>query len=300
MSNNAGRALVTFAAVLWLTGTGPQAHGGIIAHYRFETGPDGQPVTSILDSGPNGLNGTTSGSLSFTADRPSLPASGNFALNATGDVNYGAVPDNPLFALQGDFTVEIFFKLNNPYNDFGTGNPGDLHATMATKQNYAGGGAFLGAWQLDYYTALGVPSVSVSFGGNDGRRLFGTTDVRDGRWHHVALVMDRDAVGTQDRMSLYVDNALQATLLEAMPNLFYGDQPLYIGAGNFSGSTSAFRRNFDGKLDELRISDAALSPSEFLSDLTAVPEPSSWVLALVGAGGGLGYRWRHRRPGRIT
>ena len=74
------------------------------------------------------------------------------------------------------------------------------------------------------------------------------------------------------------------------PDLFYGDQPLYIGAGNFNGPTGSFRRNFDGQIDEVRISSAALTTSQMLSNLapTAITLNGDKVRENVAAGAVVG------------
>jgi len=74
-----------------------------------------------------------------------------------------------------------------------------------------------------------------------------------------------------------------------------------LGGANVNGSVGSqadggpgFSTTSDGYIDEVRISDIALQPSQFLNaDL--VPEPSSIVLSLVGVLGVALFAWRKRR-----
>ncbi len=249
-----------------------QAPSNVVAHYRFEDGPGA--VGTILDSGPNLLHGTSAGTLSYSTDRASLPATGNFSLDALGDMNFAQIPNNALLHQQGDFTVEMFIKVDAPYDDYGS--PG--FSTFAVKLNTAEGGSFLGGFEFDYGLSGNVGG-SISFGGGAGVGFGGPALVNDGKWHHIALVMDRDVSGSTDQLRFYVDGVLDSITQGVWPNLFYGDQPLYIGAGNFLGPGSSYRRNFDGYIDEFRLTSAALTPAEFLAPATVtVPthHTSAW------------------------
>jgi hypothetical protein len=248
-----------------------------IAHYRFETGPNNAAVSSIVDSGPNGLHGTVAGSLTYGSSAGG--ATGLYSLNAVGDSNFGRVANSTLLNPTGDFTVEAFFKGDLPYNGFGTENG---HAMIAVKRWTSTPMGYMSTWELAVNLSTGRPVAGISFGGGNGQTLSGLASVLDGAWHHIALVYDKDASGNIDAMSLYLDGVLQAQSSYAMPTLATGNQNLYIGAGNFFGesSGSSFRSNFDGWIDELRLSDTALSTAQFLQ----IPEPahtSLWMLGLI-------------------
>jgi hypothetical protein len=129
---------------------------------------------------------------------------------------------------------------------------------------------------------------------NDAHRFYASMDtdpshngiavlsnvVTPGEWHELALVYSSN--GANSSLSLYVDHVLQnSTTGNFAPN--YANFPLLIGAGNYLGDPSgAFRRNFDGLIDEVRISDEALTPSQLLP---AVPEPASIGAFAIGTAG---------------
>ena len=83
-------------------------------------------------------------------------------------------------------------------------------------------------------------------------KLAGSKSILDGRWHHIAFT----ATGTT--AALYVDHVLAKSVTLTEP-LFYNDTaPLYIGASRMGYYMPG------GFIDEVRISDEALDPSQFL------------------------------------
>jgi hypothetical protein len=90
-----------------------------------------------------------------------------------------------------------------------------------------------------------------------GGEVFGTTDVTDGAWHHVALTYDGTGV-TQ----LYVDGALEATASKTYNTTSRGT--IYFGS-TVEGSGEFYT----GPIDEISIYDRALDASEIQSIFTA-------------------------------
>ena len=84
--------------------------------------------------------------------------------------------------------------------------------------------------------------------------------VNDGAWHHVAYTYD----GTE--VKLYIDHTLDKTYsLDATGTISYGDNnAVYIGGyDNYFNSGYGYRR-FPGLIDEVRVSNVALQPEQFL------------------------------------
>ena len=107
-------------------------------------------------------------------------------------------------------------------------------------------------------TDVGVPYVNVYDSDNDlmtttGNTKFkGTKSILDGKWHHIALTVDGVAA------KLYVDYVLQKTV-ELTESLYYVHTgPLYIGASQMGYYKPG------GFIDEVRISNKALQPNQFL------------------------------------
>jgi len=81
----------------------------------------------------------------------------------------------------------------------------------------------------------------------------GTTDITAGQWHHVALVRDK-ATGS---CAIYLDGSLEASMVSGMGENLYGASPGTIHVLEVGRNLSTFGREFDGKIDEIRISRVA-------------------------------------------
>jgi len=101
-----------------------------------------------------------------------------------------------------------------------------------------------------------------------------TTGTVTGAWQH--FVFQRDAAGT---MEIWIDGALSnssngAEALDAFNGI------ITIGSEGNTGNNG-----FDGLIDDFAIFDRTLSPAEIQHfGVTAVPEPGSALLGLLGAG----------------
>ena len=84
----------------------------------------------------------------------------------------------------------------------------------------------------------------------------GTAVINDGKWHHLALVCSYDEAANNSKYYMYVDHRLDFTRDDAGPINYKGD--IYVGGYKEPG------RKFNGEIDELRISDTVLRPSQFL------------------------------------
>ncbi|MBR6586802.1 MAG: LamG domain-containing protein [Kiritimatiellae bacterium] len=107
-------------------------------------------------------------------------------------------------------------------------------------------------------TNVGVPYVNVYDSDNDlmtttGNTMFkGTKSILDGKWHHIALTVDGVAA------KLYVDYVPQKTVTLTESLHYVDDAPLYIGASQMGWYVPG------GFIDEVRISNKALLPNQFL------------------------------------
>jgi hypothetical protein len=99
------------------------------------------------------------------------------------------------------------------------------------------------------------------------------------QWFHIAGTLD-DATGVMD---LYINGVLAKSTVTLIRPLGPLD-PAYspgLGIGNLQSSNldPFYSQHFDGMIDEVRISDVALTPDQFLN----VPEPSTFLLLGIGA-----------------
>lgn len=98
-------------------------------------------------------------------------------------------------------------------------------------------------------------------------QVMGSTNVRDGRWHHVAVVVVPDATGLL-HVKQYVDGRLDGSPADDRPTSRSGDlakqdaiDTLWLGCGPQDHPRETF---FIGALDELFVIDRALSPPEIV------------------------------------
>lgn len=110
-----------------------------------------------------------------------------------------------------------------------------------------------------------------------GGYLRGTTDLRDGEWHHVALVFPNGGSNVTDCL-LYVDGVLESvgnSSAQAVATSLAGG--LVIGKDDQG-------RHFEGLIDELRIGDEALSGGEIAAEAAAGPQVgAAWHARYFGA-----------------
>lgn len=148
-------------------------------------------------------------------------------------------------------TVEAFVKFDDPITN-GTWR------TIAMKQTDAINGRV--SWGLRVGGTGGLNSQT------DGRKEDGSFEstsanvsspsIFDGKWHHVAMVVDGDAM-TQ---TIYLDYRLIKSAALKHPIDYTGDDPIVIGNTVYA-SYGCFG---GGWIDEFRLSDTALHPSQFI------------------------------------
>lgn len=265
------------AALFVLTGCWIPASGSLIGFWRFDDlgAADGATISNTQNFAANGdLVGVGQSGPMYSLDVPGAyifsPLSNTtlpnqLSMNATASGAGVLVPGNSA----GDpldtpsFTVEMFIKL-------------DL-SDLPTSFNYFANrrsGSPVEGWQIDY----NAPFFSSGGANANAGRVRSRTDtltagnqvntgalIDDGNWHHVALTFD----SATSQMRIYTDYVLgqTRTITGTMSNV----------ADLFIGSNGAFGLN----IDEVRYHDAVLQPTDFLTAL-AVPEPSSFMLLLLG------------------
>lgn len=255
------------------------ARADIIAYYRFEEGQPNVPASgtgTILDSSGHNLNGTPVNGPVYRTDVPANPvpqtgAPNNLSLQFDGISQRVTIPDNPLFQLTHSLTLEAYIK---PTAD-----------TAFKGQILFRGDDRIG---LDPYYLATQPGRQVEFFIQDAHQngAFVTATLPAlNQWHHVAGTLD-DGTG---KLSIYVDGVLQNSTITSVRPLDALDPSQNPGLGIGNVESATYSQYFPGLIDEVRISDTALQPSQFLN---AVPEPSSIILVITGSLGAIGYRWR--------
>jgi hypothetical protein len=113
----------------------------------------------------------------------------------------------------------------------------------------------------------------------------GTTPLRDGRWHHVAVIfLPGEAPGPAIQVKQYVDGRLESNTVTPGPklsiagNVNLGENEVEAPAdmlwlGCRLGHAGPKRERFRGDMDELVIVDRGLEPTQVVALMEGQPIP---------------------------
>lgn len=231
---------------------------GLVAYYRLNE-TSGQTAHDVAFSPVDGtyVNDPTLGVAG------AVLASSDTAIGLDGSSQVVQVPNASKLSFgAGDFTLEAWFNTTS-----------DDQGRFINK-------ADMGLYQLGN-DATGTVNFQARNTGSASSIARSADAYNDGLWHHIVGVREGNL------LRLYVDG------LEVDTASFSGSTEnatdLYLGSWK---GTSAF---YDGLLDEVAIYNLALSPDQVWAHYYAgiVPEPSTWVMCLLGLAGVLA--WRRRR-----
>jgi N-acetylneuraminic acid mutarotase len=239
-----------------------QANQGVVAYWRFEEGVAGRGASgpnSIVDSSGNGLNGTAIDTPAYraTVAVPFVPLTGaanNLALDFSGLGPFVTMPDYAPLRLTHSLTVEAYINLRS----FQTFSPRGEQQIV-----FRGAASGMAAYSLE------IVGTNLAFSIADASGAKATAQVPFSaylhQWVHVAGSLD-DATGN---LSLYINGMLVASMntpIRPEGNLTGYEPGLSIGndQGGSSQGGSSYSESFSGLVDEVRISNQALQPSQFL------------------------------------
>lgn len=271
------KKIIGFALVTILLVTNSMTHADLLAYWRFGDDPNG----FLADSSGNNL--TLSQGTANDAVQVTLPATGpgsNFsnpvpqtdAANANAlqvergtDSSYLRIAD-PFSGGLSNFTVEAYFNVES------------LTSTQTIVGQYGTTGNQR-SWGIMILNNTGVLRLNLSNNGSSvGQRDFTGLTVQAGRDYYMAFSYD-STTGTDNVILRLQDLTGNGDLLTGTlsyggsnPLLHNSTADLEIGAYN-SGDNS-----FGGLIDEVRISSGVLPTSELL----IIPEPSTFLLSLLG------------------
>jgi len=120
----------------------------------------------------------------------------------------------------------------------------------------------------DYVGTMGAVRLEVGHGW-----MVGETDVRDGRWHHVAVVLDSDGTPNTDELQLYVDGRRE------VPSNIYPQAIDTVAEADVKiGAFIGFPEYFNGRIDDVRIYDRALTDTEIAAMANLLTPPASGLV----------------------
>jgi hypothetical protein len=201
---------------------------------------------------------------------PTTGAPNQLSLEFDGVAQRVFVPDDPAFQLTHSLTLEAFVK---PLPVLPPNSAGQI--VFRGDDNTARDPYYLVVVGSDFYFDVQSESEEVFV-----KAPIPSFD----QWHHLAGTLD-DATGA---MKLYVDGVLAASTVTSVRPFAVLDPTALPGLGIGDVQSANYSEHFHGLIDEVRISDVALSPNALLA-----PEPGS--VALLAAGAGLFLTRRARR-----
>jgi hypothetical protein len=242
--------------------TAATAQAGLVMHFKLDEGAL-DPFTNTVNSAVSNWTGVFGGSIPpawVTTNLPPIPGGTPAALY------FDATAPNPRPVINTDFTgvtgqlartvcAWIKSESTQPATggggiivSYGGGSGGGIAAGRYTfRVNDDGGGAASGRLRLEI----------------QGSGVNATRDLRDGRWHHVALA---HATGsTLNGIKLYIDgtpeplSTASGTVINTVVNTT-GVDWVHIGNGGWSTS-----RGFNGAMDDVRIYDHELTQNDILA-----------------------------------
>ena len=243
-----------------------------VAYWQFDDGADQAVVNTITPEINPMLIGTAyqndgGPKPTFSGDRPGDRIWASFSGPLLNDANTASLrfvntglPDNPNSNTGGvvripgsdpslkatNLTVEAFFKTDRHVN----------YALLVGKTRSGDGAAT--SWNLDF-DGGGKPRVRIDsqgglITGQNNQAFESQTSVEDGQWHHVAFTYTH----TSQMVRVYVDYIQQGEAKTNAAPLVYNNDDIRIGQGGGG-------RAFDGWIDEIRITDDALLPHQFMT-----------------------------------
>lgn len=203
------------------------AQDNLIGWWRF----DETSGTTVYDSSGRGNNGTI---INMDSGNVGVEGKIGYALSFDGINDYVSVPNSDDFDVD---SISIFTWVKTT----------DTQVTIVDRDNSSSARQF----QFRMFSGK-IQFISFMGGGVDGDNI-GATSVNDGEWHFVGVTYD----AVSGAMNVWVDGESDYSEMETPAVLDKENSPLQIGIhGNLTNYP------FDGLIDDVRIYNKALSPSE--------------------------------------
>ena len=221
--------------------------------------PNGQYVT---DSSSNADTGTLGANSSVASDDPYLVSP-----SLDGAANVSAVG----FKQANDQGKGLSFNGTSQYVSSSTKTPfnfADQSFTISAWVKETAGGAIIGADGATggWYFSVALNSMSIVLKNAGSSILNGSksaTGVGNGNWHHViAIITTSTTVNANNTVAFYMDGIPLGTATGATGTYAVPTVNMSIGARNNGGASPQL---YSGTLDDIRVYNAALTPSNIMA-----------------------------------
>ncbi len=214
--------------------------------------PDFMPVYATpLPGAPNIVLDPVSGAVFTNSASMRFRTAGTTSALKGGGIVIG---DNEAFRL-ANYTVECFVCTTG--GTFNTIAP--VVGKIKTSNSTFSDSSFMSeSWQIGL---LSNGKIFMRYsGGTSSTAGDGSHSLSDGQWHHVALTCSYDESSNKSIYKIYVDYEHDFTKTNTGVTAYgtSGHNEIFVGGYCHTG------RKFNGQIDELRISDTALTPDSFL------------------------------------
>lgn len=222
---------------------------GLVASYDLDEGIG----ATIYDSSANANSGTLQSGIGWTAGK----IGSAFSLDGTGDAR---VPDNTVIPTGGNMTVELW------------ANPSELAISkvMISQWAHTGFNSTSAGFAIQTsYTAQDRLRVYIGQSATDPLSNFVESKAlsawQPNTWHHIAFVFDGSLSVLTQRARIYVDGVNQTSYVNGTigPTLIDSSAPLVIG------DIPGLARQFNGKIDHIKIFNRSLSANEVMAEYEA-------------------------------
>lgn len=224
--------------VLTIHGSSQIPTSGLVAYWPMNG--------NYTDAGPYGIHGTNAGSNATTNKFGAASSAMSFS-NPTSTVSqYATHPANSnlSFSASQDFTISFLFYMNSPwvrtggFYDNGLNNRG------------------IGIW---IWNSPGTPTIQFNFRNGS----LASTTIALGTWKHATCIR------TSGTLRIYIDGVQVASGPEGTGTPAY-TYPAYFGTMYATSLSPAQYNGLNGKMDEVRIYNRALSATEVAQLASAV------------------------------
>lgn len=242
--------------ILMMGGGVFDASAATLVYWQFESG------NFTADSSGNGHTLANSGATSALDSADNAPGAGSAVFNGSSIMNTVDTLDLTPYS---QLTIEWFMKP--------TMTSSTQAAIVWEDSNFFNSGALAGFINLEPNSVSVDHDEGSEYGGVTGPVPDGTVS---GTWHHYAMEVDSTDV-TSAGIKLYIDGVATGSFSVSGSVT----AAAFLNDTFFIGARGGLIAPYIGSIDEFRISDGFLAPSQFLN---AVPEPSSVVLLTLGCG----------------